>query len=201
MRLTITSLEEDNVYYKHPAVAIGILAGVLVASQGCQSSPPPVFPNIGGPHLSEGAVIQGDNKTAQAILSVFKKGEDAVHSKDLDALMDLYSENYKHGGYTKGSVREVWKDLFDHNHDFVGSHIFSKITIETVKTVPYSHVTCTGSLWAVSNETGQRVNLDSWYGDVHNLIYEGGTWRLAGMYFEIPRSKESGPGSLPHPFF
>ena len=57
------------------AVAIGILTGVLVASQGCQSSPPPVFSDIRGTHLSEGADIQGDDQTVQAILSLFKKAE------------------------------------------------------------------------------------------------------------------------------
>ena len=60
-------------YYKHPAIAIGILTGVLVVSQGCQSSPPPVFPDTTGIHLSEGADIQGDDQTVQAVLSVFKK--------------------------------------------------------------------------------------------------------------------------------
>ena len=88
-------------YYKHSAVAIGILTGVLVASQGCQSSPPPVFPDISGTHLSEGADIQGDPQTVQAILALFKKAEDAVKRKDLDGLMALYSDQYKHGGYTK----------------------------------------------------------------------------------------------------
>ena len=201
MLQTIASLKEDNVYYKHPAVAIGILASVLVASQGCQSSPPPVFPEISGTHLLQGADIQGDDKTAQAILSVFKKAEDAIHSKDLDALMQLYSENYQHGGYTKDSVRAVWKDLFDHHHDFADTHVFSKIKIQEDKTIPQAHVTCTGSLWAISNETGQRVNIDSWYGEMHHLTLEHGAWHLAGTFWEIPRGKESRPAFLPHPFF
>jgi len=172
-----------------------------VASQGCQSSPPPVFPDITGTHLSEGVEIQGDDQTVQAILSVFKKAEDAVKRKDLDGLMALYSENYKHGGYTKDSVRAVYSDLFAQYRDFSGTHIFSKIKIEAGKTVPAAHVTCTGSLWAISNETGQRVNIDSWYGEVHHLISERGAWHLAGTFWEIPRAKESRPAFLPHPFF
>ena len=32
--MTKTFVKEDNVYYKHPAVAIGILTGVLVAFPG-----------------------------------------------------------------------------------------------------------------------------------------------------------------------
>jgi hypothetical protein len=189
------------VYDKHPAVAIGILTGVLMASQGCQSSPPPVFPDSSGTHLSAGADIQGDDQTVQAILSLFKKAEDAVKRKDLDGLMALYSEDYKHGGYTKDSVRAVSSDLFTHYHEFSGNHIFSKIKVDATKTVPQAHVTCTGSLWAISNETGQRVNIDSWYNEVHHLTFDKGAWHLAGTFWEIPRAKESRPAFLPHPFF
>ncbi len=204
MLLTITSLEEDNVYYKHPAVAVGILAGVLVASQGCQSSHsyPPVFSGISGTHIWEGADIQVDDKTAQAILSVFKKAENAVHSKDLDALMQLYSEHYKQGGYTKASVREEWKNLFAHYHDFATAHVFSKITVEANERVTLAYITCTGSLGAISNETGQRVNIDSWYAENHHLIFEEGAWHLVGNFWEFSRSKESPPPTIPpHPFF
>lgn len=188
-------------YYKHPAVVIGILAGLLMASQGCQSSPPPVFPDLTGTHLSAGADIQGDDQTVQAILSFFKKAEDAVKRKDLDDLMALYSEDYKHGGYTKHSVRAVYSDLFAQYRDFSGTHVFSKIKVEAGKPVPLSHVTCTGSLWAISNETGQRVNIDSWYGEVHYLTFEHGAWHLAGTFWEIPRANEQRPAFLPHPFF
>jgi hypothetical protein len=189
------------VYDKYPAVAIGILTGVLMASQGCQSSPPPVFSDTRGTHLSEGADIQAYDQTVQAILSLFKKAEDAVLRKDLDSLMALYSEDYKHGGYTKDSVRAVWSDLLTHHHDFAGTHIFSKIKVDASKAIPVAHVTCTGSLWAMSNETGQRVNIDSWYGEVHHLTFEHGAWHLAGTFWEIPRAKESRPAFLPHPFF
>lgn len=186
---------------KHSAVAIGVLTGALMALQGCQSSPPPIFPDTKGTHLSSGADVQGDEKTAQAILSVFQQAEDAVHRKDLDALMALYADSYKHGGYTKDDVRAVWRDLFDRYHDFSGTHIFSKMTVEAGKTLPQAHVTCTGSLWAISNETGERVNIDSWYGEVHHVIAEHGRWQLAGTFWEIPRGKETRPAFLPHPFF
>lgn len=188
-------------HYKYQAVAIGILTSMFVSSYGCQSSPPPVFSDINGTHLSEGADIQGNDQSVQAILSVFKKAEDAVKREDLDGLMTLYSEDYKHGGYTKDSVRAVYSDLFAQYRDFSGTHIFSKIKVDADKTVPQAHVTCTGSLWAISNETGQRVNIDSWYGEVHHLTFDHGAWHLAGTFWEIPRAKESRPAFLPHPFF
>ena len=188
-------------YCKHPGVTFGILLGLVIVSQGCQTSPPPVFPDTSGTHISQGADIQGDEKDVQAILAIFQKAEEAVHRKDVDALMALYSENYSHGGYTKDSVRAVWSDLFANHRDFSGTHIFSTVKVEARKTQPIAHVTCTGSLWAISNETGQRVNIDSWYGEVHHLIFQHGVWHLAGTFWEIPRAKESRPAFLPHPFF
>ncbi len=192
--------EEDIVNYKY-SVVVGILAGVLMTSQGCQSSPPSVVSDISGTHLSEGADIQGNDQSVQAILSLFKKAEDAVKREDLDGLMTLYSEDYKHGGYTKDSVRAVYSDLFAQYRDFSGTHIFSKIKVDAGKTIPLAHVTCSGSLWAISNETGQRVNIDSWYNEVHHLTFDHGAWHLAGTFWEIPRAKESRPAFLPHPFF
>jgi ketosteroid isomerase-like protein len=160
-----------------------------------------VFPDTTGIHLSEGADIQGDDQTVQAVLSVFTKAREAVIHKDIDGLMALYSENYLHGGYTKQNVREVWNDLFAKYDDFSGTHTFAKIQIQTDKRVPAAHVTCTGSLWATSNKTNQRVHIDSWTGEVHHLISERGAWYLAGTYWEIPPGKESRPSFKPHPFF
>jgi hypothetical protein len=185
-------------YSKHQAMAIGILMGVIIEFQGCAQ---PALPDLSGTHLAHGADIQGDEKNVEALKSVFRRAEDALHRRDLNALMDLYSERYKHGGYTKDSVKAVWKDLFEHNHDFSDTHIFSKIKVEVDKTQPQAQITCTGSLWAISNDTGERVNIDSWYGEVHYLMFEQGTWRLAGHFWEIPRAKETRPTLLPHPFF
>ena len=60
---------------------------------------------------------------------MFKKAEEAVRHKDLDALMALYADDYKHGGYNKDGVRAVWSDLFARHRDFAGAHIFSKIKV------------------------------------------------------------------------
>lgn len=184
---------------KSLAVATAILTGAVLASQGCQSAP--VLPDVSGTHLAHEANVQGDEKTIQAIMSVFKQAEEAVHRKDLDALMGLYADDYSHGGYTKASIRAVWHDLFERYHDFSSTHIFTAIKVEARKAVPIAHITCSGSLWAISNETNHRVNIDSWYGEVHHLTNEHGAWRLAGTFWEIPRAKESRPAFLPHPFF
>ena len=189
-------------YNNYSRLACGIiLLGVVGVSQGCQTSAPPISSEVSGTHVSQGADLQGDEKQIQAILAMFKKAEEAVRREDLDALMALYADDYKHGGYNKDGVRAVWNDLFARHRDFAGAHIFSKIKVETGKPIPLAHVTCTGSLWAISDETGQRVNIDSWYGEVHHVTFDHGAWHLAGTFWEIPRGKESRPAFLPHPFF
>jgi hypothetical protein len=120
--------------------------------------------------------------------------------RDLDTLMALYSEGYKHHGYTKEIFRTIWNDLFQDYHDFSSTHIFSKIRVEVERTAKTAMITCTGSLWATSNFTGQRVNIDSWFGDIHYLIYEGGAWRLQGHAWDAAM-KETRYALPPHPFF
>jgi hypothetical protein len=182
-------------------LTIAMVIGAILASQGCQSAPPPAISDISGTHFAEGAVIQVDKNSSQAILSLFKEAEDAVHREDLDALMTLYSDHYSHGGYTKDDVRAFWRDLFKHYHDFSVAHIFSVIKMDMRQKLLVAHVTCTGYVVAISNETGQRVNIDSWLGEVHHLTFEHERWHLGGTFWEIPRAKESRPAIMPHPFF
>jgi hypothetical protein len=51
----------------------------------------------------------------------------------------------------------------------------------------------------MSRQTGDRVNVDSWYGEVHHLIYEDGIWRIRGHAGEAPKGIQF--GVAPHPFF
>lgn len=115
--------------------------------------------------------------------------------------MALYSDSYKHRGFNKVTVRKVWADLFLEYHDFSTTHVFTRIRLEADRTPPVAEITCTGSLWAISNQTNQRVNIDSWFGEVHNVIYENGRWRLRGHAWEVLMEKETRFARPPHPFF
>jgi hypothetical protein len=92
--------------------------------------------------------------TAADIQKSFKQAEDALKRTDLDSLMDFYADQYKHRGFTKDSLKAEWK------------HLFREYTDRVPLT---AQVTCTGSLWAISNDTNQRVNIDSWYNEIHYL--------------------------------
>ncbi|NOT21224.1 MAG: hypothetical protein HOP22_00645 [Nitrospiraceae bacterium] len=159
----------------------------------------PSMPDIGATTIAHTAEIQADDQTVKEIMSTFNHADEALKRKDLNALMDLYSEGYNHNGYTKEIIRRDWDVLFQQYHDFSSTHVFSKITVE-VGEVPKAEITCTGSLWASSVRTGERVNIDSWFGVVHLLIYEGGAWRIRGYAGESPRIAPR-YALPPHPLF
>lgn len=170
----------------------------LTVLQGC---PHPSVPDLSGTYIAHSAAIQADTKTEADILNSFKKAEDAVTRKDLDGVMDFYTESYKHRGFTKESLRAEWKHLFEEYRDFSTTHVLTRIVVETERVPPTAQVTCTGSLWAISNDTNQRVNIDSWYDEVHYLAYVNGVWRIRGHAWEMLNPKDTRTARPPHPFF
>jgi hypothetical protein len=129
----------------------------------------------------------------------FHRADEALRRQDLDALMTIYSENYKYHGIDKIELRNIWEDLFKLYRDFSSTHVFSNITADTTRKPQTAEITCTGSLWALSRLTGRRVNIDSWYSDVHHLVYEDRAWRIQGHAWEGPRDTRY--VLTPHPFF
>jgi hypothetical protein len=132
-------------------------------------------------------------------MGTFHRADEALRRQDLDALMILYSENYKYHGIDRIELRNIWQDLFKLYRDFSSTHVFSNITADTTRKPHTAEITCTGSLWAMSRLTGRRVNIDSWYSDVHHLVYEDRAWRIQGHAWEGPRDTRY--VLTPHPFF
>lgn len=181
--------------------AIWALVGFVFGLQGCHFGPLPSVPDIRGTYISRSATIQADKKTVEEILGVFKLAEEAVQRQDLDALMALYADNYKHSGFTKDSLKAEWKRLFQDYHDFSPTHVLTRIAVESDKTTPTAQITCTGSLWAISNETKERVSIDNWFGEVHYLTQKEGGWRMQGHMWEVLSPKDTRTARPPHPFF
>jgi len=151
--------------------------------------------------VTQSAEITGDSKTIAEIVATFRVAEEAVQRRDLSGVMALYSESYQHHGLTKVDVQRIWRDLFERYHDFSSTHVFTRMTSHTDSTPPKSEVTCTGSLWAMANQTNQRENIDSWFGEVHRLVYENGAWRIRGNAWEPLAPKAGSLGPPPHAFF
>jgi ketosteroid isomerase-like protein len=193
------SKKRGKMCWRATVVAISVVMGLMIELQGCRLGVQPSMPDIGATTIAHTAEIQADDQTIKAIMSTFKRADKALRRMDLNALMDLYSEDYMHQGYTKELIRRNWEGLFQGYYDFSSTHVFSKIKVEVGK-VPQAEITCTGSLWASSTRTDERINIDSWFGAVHLLTYEGGAWRIRGHAGEIPRT-ETRLTLPPHPLF
>ncbi len=158
---------------------------------------PPLM-HRGGIMVDTWAEVKADDKTVADILASFNRAEAALQAGNLDELMSLYSEQYQYHGLTKQELRNIWSGLLAHNRDFRSNHILSRIIAHPGASSD-AELTCTGSLWAVSKETGQQVSIDSWYGEVHYMVKEDGMWRVRGHKGEAPGIQVF--GAAPHPFF
>lgn len=176
-----------------------VVLGLVPWLHACRLGPPPPVPDLGGTHIASSAEIQADEKTVGEILTSFSRADDALRRQDLHALMDLYSESYRYHSLNKERLRNIWQELFQEHHAFSTTHIFTKIKVESGKPRPTAEITCTGSIWAISHRSGQRVNIDSWYAEAHYLIDEEGVWRIRGHAWE----RSEGPRFVisSHPFF
>lgn len=155
-------------------------------------------PALGALRIDTGADLQADAETVRRIEEVFTRAEKAIGEKDLDALMTVYSQDYRYQDLTKADMRKIWKGFFEQYDRVATLHSFSRIVVTPGKS-PTAQITCTGALWATSGQSDQRVNLSSWAGDIHHLIYEHGAWRIVGQGRNAPNHPEF--GQAPPPLF
>lgn len=172
-----------------------VLAGLLVWLQGCAMAP---LTHRGGIQVDRWAEVKADDKTVAEILATFQQAEGAIELQNLDALMNLYAQDYQYHGLAKEDLRKIWTQLFTHYRELNSNHIFSRIAVRSGQ-VPTAEITCSGSLYGISQETGERENVDSWYGEVHHLVYQDGAWRIRGHAGAPPKALRF--GIAPHPFF
>ena len=62
--------------------------------------------------IDPAAKQQLGEKTFNEIMDFFHAAEKAIETKDLDALMSLYSDDYSNDGHDKKSVELIWKRIF-----------------------------------------------------------------------------------------
>lgn len=137
-------------------------------------------------HYSQNYILNMDPKSggvigkaaADEVHAFFDEAERAIESKDLNALMGLYSENYVNGPHKKADITATWKRLFDdfdnlamtHNMRFVTTDPNSKIMI----------MQCSGILVGVPKGDAGLIALDSWMNSDHILVKEGAKFKLIG---------------------
>ena len=153
--------------------ALGVLIGIALWLPGL------CLPALAKHGIATGADIKADDSTVREIHSTFHRAEEAMGAGDLDALMAVYSEDYGNFGLTKGDMEKMWSALFAQYRRFSSNHSMSRIDVTSGEN-PTAEVTCSGSLWATSKETGRRVSIDSWLWEVHILVREDDAWRIRG---------------------
>jgi ketosteroid isomerase-like protein len=173
-----------------------VLVSMLLFLAACNI---PALPDAGEIHIGRWAEIKGSDKDVSEILAAFNRAEEALHARDLDGLMALYSEQYHYHGLSKSDLRKIWEEMFASYGNLASTHTFSRIHVGGSAKEPTADITCTGSLWGSSKETGKRVFIDSWFYEIHHVVYENGAWRIRGHAGEDTKALPF--GTSPHPFF
>jgi len=186
-------------------IALATIQALLLLGVGLQGCHVfgfrPSAQDLTGAYIAHNAEIQADKKTVDEIISAFKQAAEAVSLGNIDGVMKLYAKSYKHQGFDAVTLRSVWKNLFHEYHDLSIVHVFSRIMVQADTIPPKAQVTCTGTLWGISSQTGQRVDIDHWVEEVNYLVYESGSWRTQGHAWEVLMEKDTHAARPPHPFF
>jgi hypothetical protein len=146
------------------------------------------------------ATVEADRQTVLELTSTFDQAQEAIRSRHLDALMDLYSERYNHHGFKKADLRQIWDELLN-DYEFIANiHTFSAIRTLGEGNNMTVEITCSGALWATSKNSKERIPIDSWHQEVHHLAKEDGEWRIVGASKGVS-ARPRLFGSAPHPLF
>jgi hypothetical protein len=173
-----------------------VAISLLLFFAGCTL---PALPDEGRISMGRWAEIKGSDKDVGEILAAFNRAEEALHARDLEGLMALYSEQYRYHGLSKTDLRKIWEEMFARYDNLASTHMFSRIHVGGSAKEPTAEVTCTGSLWGLSKDTGKRVIIDSWFYEIHHVAYDDGAWRIRGHAGEDTKALPF--GTSPHPFF
>ena len=103
-----------------------VLVAIVTLLAGCSL---PALPDAGKIYVDRWAEIKGSDKDVSEILAAFNRAEEALHARDLDGLMALYSEQYRYHGLSKSDLRKIWEEMFASYDNLASTHTFSRIHV------------------------------------------------------------------------
>jgi hypothetical protein len=171
---------------RRPALAILLIAAALFISEWRQAP--------AGTILLPGTQAETDENTVKELLAVFERADQAVKNRDIEGVMALYSRQYNYHGLKQPEIRKIWANLFDNYREIESTHLFSRIV--SVGPGGSVEITCSGGVRGTGN---LRVPIDSWYGEVHYMVREDGTWKIRGNLGDAQTVLPF--GTAPHPLF
>jgi hypothetical protein len=145
------------------------------------------------------ATVEADQQSLTELIGTFDRAEEAIRARDVDSLMALYAANYEYHGLRRGDIRKIWADLFARYDLIANIHTFSAIKVMRAGNQLTAEITCTGSVWANSRKTKQRIPIDSWHQEVHRLVKGKDGWRIIGNLGNDQAIRQF--GTAPHPLF
>jgi len=124
-------------------------------------------------------------KNFSELMEFFHEAEKAIETKDLKALMELYSENYADGEHNKKSAEVIWERIFATFEKTATRHNMKLVKMSEDKNMVVFR--CSGLLLGVPNPSAKMrqkgvVTIDNWAQQDHVLVKEAGKWKLIGTY-------------------
>jgi len=125
-------------------------------------------------------------QTYNEVTAFFDAAEKAIEAKDRQALMALYSDNYRNGDHDKKSVELIWKRIFSRFDHLSTSHNMKLGSWSANEVI----LNCTGlMLGKLPGPNGEFVRIDNWSNQDHVLIKTAGKWKLTGTYSRRKRKR------------
>ena len=135
--------------------------------------------------VDSSAKQQLGEQTYSELMAFFHEAERAIETRDLKALMALYSENYTDGEHNKKSAAEIWERIFSTFEMTATRHHMSLIKTSEDKNMVVFR--CSGLLLGVPKPDAKvkqkgLVTIDNWAQQDHVLVKEAEKWKLIGTY-------------------
>jgi len=134
--------------------------------------------------IDPAAKQQLGEKTYNEVTAFFDAAEKAIETKDLKALMALYSNDYSNGDHDKKSVELIWKRIFSRFGKMATHHNMQLANMTATKksTKNIIIMRCSGLLMGIYDPGKGVVTIDNWTMQDHVLVKEAGKWKLIGTY-------------------
>lgn len=114
------------------------------------------------------------------VAAFFHAAEVAIETKNLKALMELYSDNYKDGEHDKKSAEKIWERIFAKFSAMTTQHTMQIANVAADKNMVV--LRCSGLLLGVPDTSKGLITVDNWAMQDHVLVKEAGKWKLIGTY-------------------
>ena len=119
-------------------------------------------------------------RTFDEVRAFFDEAEEAIETKNLEALMSLYSDNYSDGEHDKSSAQQIWRRIFATFDEMATHHNMRFVNTSTEKDLAI--LRCSGLLLGKPKGDLRPVTIDNWNQQDHMLVKEGGKWKLIGSF-------------------